>query len=318
MGDITYHIPVLTDEIIGYFTSVNREKKRRIFVDATCGSGGHSEAILKNIKQTDILIGVDIDFEILGIAIERLRNFKNFFSANKNYTALNEVLKTFGINRIDGLVADLGACSLHFDLAYRGFSIMGDSALDMRYDRESRLTAWDIVNTFSYDDLREIIWKFGEERWSGKIAQRIIKAREAKTIDSTHQLAEIITEAIPKKSHPKNIHPATKTFQALRIFLNKELKNLDTFLRLIPDVLDIGGRVAIISFHSLEDRLVKGWFNTYSKACVCPEDFPVCQCGGQKKFKVLTKKPIRPSDAEKNRNPRSRSGRLRILERLAL
>jgi len=312
-----YHIPVLTDELINFIKDVNLDKKRRVFVDATCGTGGHSEAILKNIKQTDILIGIDIDSEILGVAIERLRGFGNFFPTNKNYTALNDVLKTFGIEKIDVLVADLGVCSLHFDLAYRGFSIMGDSPLDMRYDRESRLTAWDVVNTFSYDDLKEIIWKFGEEKWSRKIAQNIVKAREMKSIDSTQQLAQIVTEAIPKKAQPRKIHPATKTFQAIRIFLNKELKNLDALLILIPKILDMGGRIGIISFHSLEDSIVKEWFNKYSRVCVCPPDFPVCQCGGQRKFQVLTKKPIRPSEEEVTRNPRSRSAKLRFLEKVA-
>ena len=284
------HIPVLLDEAVQLLAPVDGG----IFVDGTLGLGGHTEKILQSCSPSGRVIGFEWDDNALKLAMKRLASFGQRFSAqHRSYSEMMDGLSEIGIQKVDGVLLDLGVSSLQFDNDTRGFSFQADGPLDMRMDRRQQLTAEEIINNSKKDDLADIFYYFGEERQARRIAAHIVEEREKERITSTAQLAHIIAWAIPKKFHPRRIHVATKVFQALRIAVNKELDNLATILDLITKILKPGGRVCIITFHSLEDRLVKWKFR----------DNPLLH--------VLTNKPVTPSDEEIKMNFRSRSAKLR-------
>lgn len=288
-----------------------------VYVDCTLGGAGHSNLIASRLSEKGRLIGIDRDEFALGKAKERLAKYGDrVILLHSNFVDGAERIKLEGIDRIDGVVADLGVSSFQLDDATRGFSYMQDAPLDMRMDRSESFTAYDVVNTYSERDLCKIIDMYGEERYASSIARKIVKYREEKPIETTVELSEIIKSGIPAKNKADGPHPAKRTFQAIRIEVNGELKIIsDTINNFFP-MLNPGGRMAIITFHSLEDRIVKHTFLEKTVGCTCPPDFPVCVCGKKAEGKVITKKPILPSDVELEENPRSRSAKLRVLEKI--
>ncbi len=285
-------------------------------VDCTLGEGGHAQHFLKKLTN-GMLLGIEQDDEILKRAQARLESFGNLFiPAHDNFSNLKKIIENNFSGGIDKIFFDLGISMYHIRESGRGFSFSVDEPLDMRLDRTRALSAADVVNRFSRKKLSEIIWAYGEERFSGRIALHILEAREKKRITSSIELADIVKKAVPRKYWPRKIHPATKTFQAIRIFVNDEIEILENALRDAVDVLKPDGRICVISFHSLEDRVVKSVFNDLKRDCRCPPDFPVCVCGGKKIIKVLTRKPLMPDDRETDENPSSRSARLRCAQKL--
>ncbi len=306
------HISVLYNETL----DILNIKPDGIYVDGTMGGAGHSEGICKRLSEKGTFIGIDRDDFVFERAKERLESYKcNKYFIKGNFHDIKNILEEIGIEKIDGMMVDLGVSSFQIDDEKRGFSFRHDGPLDMRMDRQSDFDAKTLVNTYSYEDLKRVISEYGEEQFAGNIAKHIIKAREDKPIETTFELVEIIKAAIPKKFHAKK-HPAKKTFQALRIEVNDEIDALKKSVEDMIDVLDKGGRLAVITFHSLEDRIVKKVFNDKKKGCTCPKDFPVCVCGNKPKVKVLTGKPILPSNEEIEYNSRSRSAKLRAIEKL--
>lgn len=306
------HISVLYNETL----DILNIKPDGIYVDGTMGGAGHSEGICKRLSDKGTFIGIDRDDFVFDRAKERLSpyNCKKHF-VKGNFHDIKNILQELGIDKVDGMMVDLGVSSFQIDDEKRGFSFRHDGPLDMRMDRTSDFDAKMLVNTYSYEDLRRIISEYGEEQFAGNIAKHIIKRREEKPIETTFELVEIIKAAIPKKFHAKK-HPAKKTFQAIRIEVNNEIDALEKSVEDMIDVLDKGGRLAVITFHSLEDRITKKVFNDKKKGCTCPKDFPVCVCGNKPKVKVLTGKPILPTNEEIEYNPRSRSAKLRAIEKL--
>ncbi len=310
-----YHVPIFTEEI-NSFLNLKEAHLNSIYVDATLGDGGHTYEIALHLKDKGNVIAIDKDIEAINRACMRLKDFKNIIYIHNNYEELEKILISQGINKIDGILFDLGVSSFQLDLSGRGFSFIRDEPLDMRMNSTSRITACEIVNSFTSDELARILWQFGEERWSRKIAEWIVKERIKKSIDTTAQLVEIIKKAVPYKYHPQHHHVATKTFQALRIAVNQELVHLkDTLVKAIK-LLNTGGRIAVISFHSLEDRIVKTTFRQLSGQCSCPPHLPVCQCNIFKIVKILTLKALSPADKEIEQNKRARSAHLRIAEKV--
>ena len=292
-------------------------KEGAVVVDATLGGGGHSEAILNRIGDNGKLIAIDADEE----AIERFKlkiqsaKFKvkeNLFLINDNFSNLERILEAIGINKVDGIIADLGWSS--DQVLGRGMSFQKDEDLDMRFNKSQKLTAREIVNEYPKDRLEKIIREYGEERFAGNIAKKIVDRRKDKNIKTTGELAEIIKESIPRRFWGK-INPATKTFQALRIEVNDELNNLRKFLPQAISALNPKGRLAVISFHSLEDRIVKNIFRENAGGCICPKEFPQCRCGRQPEIEIITKKPIIAGEKEIEGNPRARSAKLRVCEK---
>ena len=281
---------------------------------ARFGGAGHSKEILKRLSKKGLLIGIDRDEEALKAARENLKDFENVKYVHGNHDEIKDILKDLEIEKVDGILLDLGVSSYQLDERNRGFSYLGSNELDMRMDKEQSLTAKDVVNNYSEEELANIIFEYGEERFARNIARNICKAREEKLIETTSELVKIIEESIPK-SKQKDGHPAKRTFQAIRIEVNNEIKPLyNTVLNSI-DVLKENGRLCIITFHSLEDRAVK---NAYMKAqgkCTCPKDLPYCVCGYKSLGKIINKKPIDATEEEKQRNSRSKSAKLRIFER---
>ena len=281
---------------------------------ARFGGAGHSKEILKRLSKKWLLIGIDRDEEALKAARENLKDFENVKYVHGNHDEIKDILKDLEIEKVDGILLDLGVSSYQLDERNRGFSYLGSNELDMRMDKEQSLTAKDVVNNYSEEELANIIFEYGEERFARNIARNICKAREEKLIETTSELVKIIEESIPK-SKQKDGHPAKRTFQAIRIEVNNEIKPLyNTVLNSI-DVLKENGRLCIITFHSLEDRAVK---NAYMKAqgkCTCPKDLPYCVCGYKSLGKIINKKPIEATEEEKQRNSRSKSAKLRIFER---
>ena len=281
---------------------------------ARFGGAGHSKEILKRLSKKGLLIGLDRDEEALKAARENLKDFENVKYVHGNHDEIKDILKDLEIEKVDGILLDLGVSSYQLDERNRGFSYLGSNELDMRMDKEQSLTAKDVVNNYSEEELANIIFEYGEERFARNIARNICKAREEKLIETTSELVKIIEESIPK-SKQKDGHPAKRTFQAIRIEVNNEIKPLyNTVLNSI-DVLKENGRLCIITFHSLEDRAVK---NAYMKAqgkCTCPKDLPYCVCGYKSLGKIINKKPIEATEEEKQRNSRSKSAKLRIFER---
>jgi 16S rRNA (cytosine1402-N4)-methyltransferase len=307
------HTPVLAEEVITYLNCHGGG----IFVDATIGEGGHTLEILQASRQNKV-IGIDWDQEILERARERVSRYSDRVTLiHENFTHLPQVLRTLGVEEVDGFLFDVGVSSVHFMEEKRGFSLNRNGPLDMRMDTRRKLTAYDIVNHFPLNKLATILRRYGEERWSTRIVKAIGTERQQKKIRTTEELAEIVSRAIPRQHHPRSIHPATKTFLALRITVNEELKNLEEILYEAPLLLKRGGRIGCISFHSLEDRIVKETFKKRGKACVCPPSLPQCICGGKEQvLKVITKRPLSPRPEELENNPRARSAKLRVAERV--
>ena len=287
------------------------------YVDCTTGGGGHSYEIAKRMGKNSRLICFDRDKSAIKAAQERLKNFLDqIVFVNDNFSSLDAVIKEYNIKNLGGVLADLGCSSYQFDTPERGFSYMHNARLDMRMDEDSPLSASKIVNEYSEADLKRIRYEYGEERFAPKIASEIVKARADRPIETTYELSDIIKSAIPKAARIDGPHPAKRTFQAIRIEVNGELDVIEPMIRTASANLVSGGRIAIISFHSLEDRIVKQSFRSLSQGCTCPRDFPVCVCGNKAQLKEITKKPMVPSDKEINDNPRARSAKLRVAEKI--
>lgn len=306
------HYSVLLEETIEEL----HIKPNGIYVDGTMGGGGHSYEIAKRLKEGQ-LIGIDQDEAALKAASERLKDYKDRVTyIHSNYSAMKEELKKRDIFKVDGIVLDLGVSSFQLDTPQRGFSYMAEEApLDMRMDQSGPKTAWDIVNGYSEEELYRIIRDYGEERFAKNIAKNIVRKRMDKPLETAGDLNRVIKESIPKKVLATGGHPAKRTYQAIRIELNRELEVLEEHLNDFIDLLADGGRICIITFHSLEDRIVKNIFKQNQDPCTCPKDFPVCVCQKKSKGMVITRKPILPSEKELQENSRSRSAKLRVFER---
>lgn len=287
-----------------------------IYVDGTLGGGGHAFEVCSRLGEYGTFIGIDQDADAIAAAGERLKTFGDKVTiVRSNYENVAEILNELGIEKVDGIYLDLGVSSYQLDTADRGFTYREDAALDMRMDQRNPVTAADIVNTYSESDLYRMIRDYGEDKFAKNIAKHIVKAREEKYIATTGELTEIIKRAIPAKIRATGGHPAKQTFQAIRIELNRELDVLNRSIDTMIDLLNPGGRLSIITFHSLEDRIVKTRFRNNENPCICPPDFPVCVCGRTSKGKVITRKPIVPGKEELEENSRSKSAKLRVFER---
>ena len=289
-----------------------------IYVDCTLGGAGHSNLIASKLSKGGRLIGIDRDEYAIGKAKERLEKYGDIVTLlHGNFVDAPKMLEEIGITQIDGVIADLGVSSFQLDNADRGFSYMHDAPLDMRMNRQDSFTAYEVVNSYGERELAKIIDMYGEERFASSIARKIVKYRtENKPIETTFELADIIKSAIPAKNKADGPHPAKRTFQAIRIEVNGELDVIAECINGMFPLLKQGGRMSVITFHSLEDRIVKHTFLDKTSGCVCPKDFPVCVCGKKPTGNVITKKPILPSEKELEENPRSRSAKLRICEKL--
>ena len=305
------HVSVLLDETVANL----KVKPEGTYVDGTLGGGGHAEAVLKLLNDQGRLIGIDQDEAAINAAGERLKAFPNVTFVRSNYCNIKEELERLNIRGVDGIVLDLGVSSYQLDTPERGFSYKEDAPLDMRMDQRSSITAKDIVNGYSREELFRVIRDYGEDQFAANIAKHIVNYRETKPIETTGELVEIIKGAIPMKIRKMSGHPAKQTFQALRIELNHELDVLRDTLSTMVDLLNPGGRICIITFHSLEDRIVKKIYKDMENPCTCPSDFPVCVCGKMSKGKIITKKPILPSEEEMEINSRSKSAKLRVFEK---
>ena len=313
MSEQFSHIPVLLNETLEFLAP----ERGGIFVDGTLGGGGHAEAVLTRLPQTGRLIGIDRDWEAVHAAGDRLSSFGDRFTAlHGNFFEMKTLLSGIGVSEVNGILLDLGVSSHQLDTQERGFSYKTDAPLDMRMDQGARLSAKDIVNTYAESELARIFFAYGEERFSRRIAEKICRAREQYPIETTLQLAQIVREAIPGKYRNEPQHPARRTFQALRIEVNSELAGLDQAVEQACDLLQKGGRLCIITFHSLEDRIVKQAFRRYENPCTCPPSAPICICGKVPKAKILTKKPLTASDEEEAQNSRSTSAKLRCIEKI--
>lgn len=287
------------------------------YVDCTTGGGGHSLEIAKRMGKNSRLICFDRDKNAIAAATERLKDYLDrIIFINDNFSSLGNVLKELNVNNLGGVLADLGCSSHQFDVPERGFSYMHDAILDMRMDTDSPLSAYKVVNEYSENELKRIIFDYGEERFAPRIASAICRRRSESPIETTAQLVDIIKQAIPAAARVDGPHPAKRTFQAIRIEVNGELDSINPVITAAASSLVEGGRIAIISFHSLEDRIVKQSYKELSKGCTCPRDFPVCVCGNRPIIKEISKKPILPSEEELNNNPRSRSAKLRVAEKI--
>ncbi len=307
------HKSVLLAESIEF---IEPSGKKNI-VDATLGLGGHTEAILSVSEKVNVF-GIDQDIEAIEFAKKRLDKFGSRIKIlQANFSEIKQVLKEAGIEEVDGIIADLGVSSLQFDSPERGFSFRFDAPLDMRMDKNSETeTAAELLARHSEEEIANLIYEYGEERFSRRIARRIVERRKmGNPIETTFELAELVKSSV-KRSRKDKIHPATKTFQALRIAVNSELEILETFLRESVDLLNADGRLVVITFHSLEDRIVKRTMQNLSGRCFCPPKFPKCVCGSVKIIEILTRKPIIPSEQEQRENPRSRSAKLRACRKI--
>lgn len=305
------HRPVLLDECIDAL----QIKPDGVYVDGTLGRAGHSSEIVRRLT-TGRLIALDRDETALAAARERLAEYMDRVTlVHSNFSSLGEVLDGLGVDSVDGMLFDLGVSSPQLDDANRGFSYKQDAPLDMRMDASAPLTARELVNTASYEELRRILYEYGEERYAPQIAKAICAAREQKTVETTLELAELIRGAMPAKALREKQHPAKRSFQAIRIAVNDELSELPPMLDAAEAHLKPGGRLAVITFHSLEDRIVKQKLRELATGCICPPEFPVCVCGRTPKMKLVTRKPIVSGEAELHENPRARSAKLRVAEK---
>lgn len=304
------HIPVLFNESIDALDI----KPDGLYADCTAGGGGHSNAILDRLSENGRLIAVDRDPEAIATLAERFEGRENVSIVNDNFFNIKTILSRFTDEGADGILADLGVSSHQLDNAARGFSFHADAPLDMRMSMQG-MSAADAVNSLSQRELQDIIYRYGEDKFAPRIAAGIVRAREEKPIETTLELAEIIKSSIPAAARREGGHPARRTFQALRIYVNGELDGLDGAISDMFDSLKVGGRLAIITFHSLEDRAVKQTFASLCEGCICPPEFPVCVCGRKSRGR-LPQKALAPSREELERNPRSRSARLRVIEKI--
>jgi 16S rRNA (cytosine1402-N4)-methyltransferase len=312
-GVAAVHVPVLLEEVLEY---LKPGEAAEVMVDANLGEGGHAEAFLSTHSRL-ILLGVEVDAEIAEHAVARLASFGRRFRLFRLWAAdFFECYESYYREPPARILFDLGISQYHYEKACRGFSFSRDEPLDMRLDRGQDKTAGDIVNTLAENELADLLRRYGEERYAGRIAHRIVRERRGSTIDRSLRLAQIISEAVPTSYRRGRIHPATRSFQALRIAVNNELSRLEAGLKGAFDVLKAGGRLGVICFHSLEDRIVKGFFRERNRSCKCPPDWPICQCGGHRELRILTKKPVRPTAEELMRNPASRSARFRVIEKI--
>lgn len=308
------HTSVLLNESI---ESLNI-KKNGTYIDGTMGGAGHSKEIAKKLGENGRLICIDQDENAIKTGKERLSEFNNVTFVHRNFSEINTIYQDLNLKQtgIDGILLDLGVSSHQLDEAYRGFSYMNDAQLDMRMDTRQTFSAHNIINEYDEDKLSKIIFEYGEERWAKRIAEFISKERKIKPINTTFELVEIIKKAIPKAARIDGPHPAKRTFQAIRIEVNKELEILKETINYMVSFLNSGGRLAIITFHSLEDRIVKNVFKELENPCSCPREFPICVCGKKSFGKVFTKKPIIPSNSELEINHRARSAKLRVFEKI--
>lgn len=307
------HVSVLLNETIEGLNI----KPDGIYADGTLGGAGHSYQIASKLNGLGRLIGFDQDEDAIKASTEMLKEFKNVTIVRSNYRNMKEELNNRGIEKVDGILLDLGVSSYQLDTVSRGFSYKEEAPLDMRMDNRNEVTARDIVNNYSQGDLFRIIRDYGEDKFAANIAKHIVMNREIKPIETTTELAEIVKAAIPMKFRKQGGHPAKQTFQAIRIELNSELSVLKESLMDMIDLLNPNGRICIITFHSLEDRIVKNIFKEAEDPCTCPKNFPTCVCGKKSKGKVITRKPILPSEEELKLNLRSKSAKLRIFEKIA-
>ena len=306
------HISVLLNECLEGLNI----KEDGIYVDGTLGGAGHSSEILKRLSNEGRLIGIDQDTDALKAAKERLENYSNVTFVHSNFSSIENVLNNLNIDGVDGILMDLGVSSYQLDEGERGFSYMKDAPLDMRMNRDNDFSAYNVINEYSEEDLYRIIRDYGEEKFARRIASFIVENRQEKNIETTLELVEIIKSAIPAKARREGPHPAKRTFQAIRIEVNSELSILNKTIEDGVGKLNKGGRMAIITFHSLEDRIVKNKFRDLAVSCRCPKEFPVCVCGEKAKVKVISRKAIEPTKEEVDINPRSRSAKLRVIEKL--
>ena len=307
------HKPVLLDECLDALAI----KPEGIYLDGTLGRAGHSLEIARRLSGKGRLIGVDRDETALEAAKQRLAEYMDRVTlVHSNFSEIHAILDELGIDKIDGMLFDLGVSSPQLDDAERGFSYMHDAPLDMRMDRTAALTAYDVVNGWSYEELRRILFEYGEERYAPVIAKHIVRQREQAPIETTVQLSDIIRGAMPPAALREKQHPAKRSFQAIRIAVNGELDELEPMMEAAAERLNVGGRLAVISFHSLEDRIIKKEMQRLASGCTCPPEFPVCVCGKQPKMKLVSRKPIVSSAAELEYNHRARSAKLRVAEKL--
>ena len=305
-----YHIPVLYYETLDNLV-INPDG---IYIDCTLGGGSHSEGILERLSDKGLLISIDQDTNAIEYSKKRLEKFGSKWKVFKgNFENIDTIAYMAGADKVDGILMDIGVSSKQLDDPDRGFSYRYDVKLDMRMNTEQKISAYDVVNTYSEEQLSKIIFEYGEERHARKIAKLIVEERKSSPIEKTSDLIALIKRAYPERASK---HPAKKTFQAIRIEVNRELEVLENAMSKAVELLKVGGRLAIITFHSLEDRIVKNKFKDLATACKCPKDIPICVCGGVKKFEIITKKPIIPIDDELKNNNRAHSSKLRILERI--
>lgn len=308
-----YHKPVLLNEVLDILSP----KPSGIYVDATLGGGGHFENVIEYAKGKGTFIGIDQDEDSIENAKTKFSKVKaDIKLIHDNFYNIKKIMESLNIDGIDGILFDLGVSSFQLDNKARGFSYMGDAPLDMRMDRTSGKTAYDVVNFMSRDELKKIIKEYGEELWAGRIANFICNRRKDKKIKTTGELVDIIKAAIPARSRRKGAHPAKRTFQAIRIYVNNELGILDSSIKDAVKLLNPRGRICVITFHSLEDRIIKNVFKELSTDCICSKELPICVCNHKKTIELITKKPIQPTETETGVNPRSRSAKLRTAEKL--
>ncbi len=308
-----HHVPIMVSEVL----SLLAPERGGVFVDGTLGGGGHAEAVLSAMPESGKLFGIDRDDEALQAASARLSRFGDRFTAIKgNFFDMKTLLGDRGITAVDGILLDLGVSSHQLDAVERGFSYKAEAPLDMRMDRNAPLTARTVVNEWPENELRRIFYEYGEEKFSAKIARRICERRAEAPIETTTELAELIKGAIPAKFRNEPQHPARRCFQAIRIAVNGELDGLSDAVRAAHDLLKPGGRLAVLTFHSLEDRIVKNAFRTFENPCTCPKSAPVCICGKKPTATVLTRHPLVASEEEQKQNSRATSAKLRAIERM--
>lgn len=306
------HVSVLLEKSIEFLNV----RDNGVYVDGTLGGGGHSYRLLSS-NSTCRLVGIDQDKEAVAAASERLSGFGGRVTVvNDNFCRIKDILNNLRIGEIDGALLDLGVSSYQLDNASRGFSYMHDAPLDMRMNTGNGKTAFDVVNSYSAERLCSVFYEYEEEKWSKRIAEFIVHKREEKPIETTAELVDIIKAAIPKGARTEGGHPAKRVFQAVRIEVNNELGILEQAIRDFTGVLKPGGRLAVITFHSLEDRIVKKTFASLSQGCTCPKSFPVCVCGNVPKARIITKKPVLPDNEETEANSRSKSAKLRVIEKI--
>lgn len=307
------HIPVLREAAIELLGC----RAGGLYVDGTVGGGGYTEAVLQASAPGGIVLGIDWDTDAIERARDRLRSYQDrLFLERASFSELPTILSKLSLGPVDGIVIDLGVSSFQLDDPLRGFSFLHEGPLDMRMNRDLSQTAADLVNSLPEEELARIIFQWGEEKWSRRIARAIVSRRKQNLFSSTRELAELVAAVVPRTKDSRRIHPATRTFQALRIAVNDELETLRSFLSGALDVLKPAGRLCIVSFHSLEDRMVKESFRTWARSCRCPKELMYCRCEGKPLVRLLTKKAVRPGAEECDLNPRARSGRLRALEKL--